>query len=185
VLIGWQLKIDKAAVLGVMAGSTTNTPSLGAAQQSLSSMPGVSPQQANLPALAYAVTYPIGCVGTIITVLILRRLFLIDIDEEIRAHARSQPKIEPPQRRTLVVENANLEGLAIRDVPSLKESGVIVARIRRANAADVGLLHASPTFDLRRPALLRLRVHARYRARTTDQLGDQSREPDLARARRR
>jgi putative transport protein len=138
VVIGWQLKIDKAAVLGVLAGSTTNTPSLGAAQQSLASMPNVSQQQANLPALAYAVSYPVGCVGTIITVLILRRLFRIDIAEEIRAHARTQPKIEPPQRRTLVIENANLEGLAIRDVPSLKESGVIVARIRRANAADVG-----------------------------------------------
>ncbi len=138
VAIGWQLGIEKAAVLGVLSGSTTNTPSLGAAQQTISSMPGVSQQQANLPALAYAVTYPVGCVGTIVTLLALKRLFRVEIGEEIRAHARTQPTIAPPQRRTLVVENANLEGLALRDVPSLKESGVIVSRIRRANAAEVG-----------------------------------------------
>ncbi len=136
-VIGWQLRIDKAAALGVLAGSTTNTPSLGAAQQTLASMPGVSQQQANLPALAYAVTYPAGCVGTIITLLTLRRLFRIDIAEELRVHARTQPMIEPPQRRTLVVENANLDGLAIRNVSSLKETGVTLSRIRRANAADV------------------------------------------------
>lgn len=137
VAIGWQLGIDKAAALGVLAGSTTNTPSLGAAQQSLASMPGVSQQQANLPALAYAVTYPAGCLGTIVTLLALRRLFRIDIAEEIRVHARAQPTIEPPTRRTLVVENANLDGLAIRNVPSLAETGVTVSRIRRANAPEV------------------------------------------------
>ncbi len=63
--MGWLLGLDGAAVLGIFSGATTNTPSLGAAQQTLASFPDVSDERAALPALAYAVTYPIGIVGII------------------------------------------------------------------------------------------------------------------------
>jgi len=51
--LGWLLGIDPAAVLGLLSGATTNTPSLGAAQQTLTTLPGVSPDRQELPALAY------------------------------------------------------------------------------------------------------------------------------------
>src|SRR4030095_1233997 len=39
---GWLLRMDWAAVLGLLSGATTNTPSLGAAQQTLAKLPGVT-----------------------------------------------------------------------------------------------------------------------------------------------
>ena len=52
-------------------------------------------------------------------------------------HCSARKGYEPLERRTLVVENPNLQGVAIGDVPGLVESGVVVSRIRRAAAADV------------------------------------------------
>ena len=76
--LGWLLGMDYAAVLGVLAGATTNTPSLGAAQQTLAELPSVSAERAALPALAYAVSYPAAIIGIIGAILLLKRLMRID-----------------------------------------------------------------------------------------------------------
>jgi putative transport protein len=85
VAFGWLLGLDRAAVLGIFSGATTNTPSLGAAQQTLSSFSDVTEDRAALPALAYAVTYPMGIVGIIGTLLALRTIFRIDVTAELNA----------------------------------------------------------------------------------------------------
>jgi putative transport protein len=136
--LGWLLNLDSAAVLGVFSGATTNTPSLGAAQQTLASFPGVTEERAALPALAYAVTYPMGIIGIIGTLLALKSMFQIDVAAEVQAFTAAGTKgIQELNRRTLVVENPNLTGVAIEDVPGLIESGVVVSRIRRAGQAAV------------------------------------------------
>src|SRR5262245_50894661 len=63
ILLGWMLGMDSAAVLGLLSGATTNTPSLGAAQQTLATIAGVSEDRLALPALSYAVTYPAAIAG--------------------------------------------------------------------------------------------------------------------------
>jgi putative transport protein len=137
-VLGWLLRFDSAAVPGIFAGATTNTPSLGAAQQTLASFPGVSPERAALPALAYAVTYPLGIFGIIATILTLKRLYQIDVAKEVEAYtAADRVGYERLERRTLVVETRNLQGVAIGDVPGSVESGVVVSRIRRAGEEDV------------------------------------------------
>ncbi|MEO8616791.1 MAG: hypothetical protein ABI600_16735 [Luteolibacter sp.] len=55
---GWIAGFDPAAVLGIFSGASTNTPSLGAATQTLGTIPGIAADRLALPALAYAVTYP-------------------------------------------------------------------------------------------------------------------------------
>ena len=77
-LIGWLAGFDFAAVLGIFSGASTNTPSLGAATQTLSTLPGISPDRQTLPALAYAATYPTAIVGIIGTLLVLKQIFRID-----------------------------------------------------------------------------------------------------------
>jgi putative transport protein len=130
---GWLLSLDSAAVLGVFSGATTNTPSLGAAQQTLASFPNVTDDRAALPALAYAVTYPMGIVGIIGTLLALRAMFRIDVAAELAALLAARGnEAAPLERRTLVVENPNLQGVSIGDVPGLVESGVVVSQMRRA-----------------------------------------------------
>jgi len=60
VLLTFLMSIEPAAVAGLFSGATTNTPSLGAAQQALAVLPGITPEIRALPALAYAVAYPGG-----------------------------------------------------------------------------------------------------------------------------
>jgi putative transport protein len=138
--LGWLLGIDPAAVLGLLSGATTNTPSLGAAQQTLTTLPGVSPDRQELPALAYAVTYPVAIAGIIGTLLALKALFRIDPLKEAEAFAAEQRRgAEPLERRTLIVENPNLEGVAVEAIPGQRETGVTVSRIRRAGEDQVRL----------------------------------------------
>ena len=62
--------------VGLYAGATTNTPALGAAQEALLS---VTPNPAaQPPGVSYAVAYPFGIVGIILSMLLLRRIFHID-----------------------------------------------------------------------------------------------------------
>jgi putative transport protein len=101
-------------------------------------LPGVSAEQNALPALAYAVAYPAGIAGIIGSLLLLRSVFRIDAARELeRFRAQQQTGDEPLERVNLVVENPNLEGLPIADVPGLRETGVIVSRIRLAGASEV------------------------------------------------
>lgn len=138
VLLGWLLGIDAAAVLGMLAGATTNTPSLGAAQQTLASLPGVAADRVALPAVAYAVSYPAAIAGIIGTLLLVKRIFRIDPVQEARdCAARQREGIDPIGRRTLVVQNPNLDGVAVRHIPSRQETGVTVTRIQHAGEAAV------------------------------------------------
>lgn len=130
-LLGALLGLDPAATLGLLAGATTNTPSLGAVQQTLGSLPGVGDERIALPALAYAVAYPAAIVGIIGSLLGLQWIFGIDPVREGEALVTQQEAaIEPLERRAMMVENPNLAGVAIADVPGRAETGVIVSRLR-------------------------------------------------------
>jgi putative transport protein len=138
VAMGWLFKIDFAAVLGLLAGATTNTPSLGAAQQTLATIPGIAQDRLALPAMAYAVAYPGAILSIIGTLLVLKAIFRIDAQGEAEAYAAEQRgRIEPLENRTLVVENPNLAGVMIDDIPSRVETGVTVSRHRRAGETEV------------------------------------------------
>lgn len=137
VVWGWLLGMDRAAALGVFSGATTNTPSLGAAQQTLTTFPHVTADRAALPALAYAVTYPLGIVGIIGTLLLLKSLFRVDVRQEREAYLSAQQHGQVPlEQRSLLIENPNMQGIALRDVPGLSESQVVISRIRRAGETE-------------------------------------------------
>lgn len=145
-LAGWLCSFDKAAVPGIFSGASTNTPSLGAATQSLASLPTVTPAQVNMPAVAYAVTYPCAILGIIGTLLLLKVIFKIDaLREAAEFAAKTHGKVEPLERRTLVVTNPKLEGLRIDSIPARVECGVTISRVRSGNgtvvATDPLLIH--------------------------------------------
>lgn len=138
VLLARTLKIDPPAVLGLLSGATTNTPSLGAAQQTLASLPGVTDEQTALPALAYAVSYPVAIVGILGTIVLLKAIFRIDARKEAESLARRRRNtIEPIQHRTLVVENPSIDGVRLDAIPGLAALGVLVSRIRRRGQPEV------------------------------------------------
>jgi putative transport protein len=137
-LIGWLAGFDMAAVLGIYSGAVTNTPSLGASSQTLGTLPGVAPDRLALPALGYAVAYPMAIVGIIGTLIALKQIFRIDPVREAAAFAeKNRAPAEPLQRRTLVVTNANLDGVRIDAIPGRIESRVTISRVGNQNGTQV------------------------------------------------
>ena len=134
---GWLFGMPLPAVAGLFAGATTNTPALGAAQQALQSA-NVDPALVTLPALSYAATYPLAIVGIILSLILLRTLFKVDVASEAARFREAQGSgVEPLQRLNLRVENPNLEGIAISAVPGIHETGVVISRYRPASSGEV------------------------------------------------
>ena len=124
------LQLDVAGVVGVLAGATTNTPSLGAAQQVLDGVKGIEDVRRGLPSLGYAVAYPFGVAGIIAGLVVLRAVFKVDPKAEADALLRARASEHPPvERRTVVVENKNLDGMAVKDIPGFAGYGVVVSRV--------------------------------------------------------
>jgi len=137
-LVGWLGGFDSASFGGLFAGATTNTPALGAAQQSLATLPSVGAERQVLPALACAVAYPGGIVGSLAVLLVLTILFRIDPAKEAEAYAAERrAAIQPLARRTLVVENAELSGASIEHACRRVDERIAISRIRRAGQAEV------------------------------------------------
>jgi putative transport protein len=129
--------VNIVAALGLFSGATTNTPSLGATQTMLRTMTGEYADLAGVPALAYAVAYPGGVFGIITVLLLLKAVFRADPEKEAAAfRAEERSGVEPLQRMNLIVENPNVENLAIGRLPG-REGGVVVSRVMRAGAAEV------------------------------------------------
>ena len=134
---GWLLGQPAPALAGLFAGATTNTPALGAAQQALASARAPAAEAA-LPALAYAASYPLGIVGIILAMLLLRRGFGIDVAAEAERFRREQGAgVEPLQRLNLRVDNPNLDGVTLGSVLGIHETSVVVSRHQPAGAGEV------------------------------------------------
>ncbi|MCU0749647.1 MAG: putative transporter [Akkermansiaceae bacterium] len=131
-VLGW----NAGALAGIFSGATTNTPSLGAAQQAMST--AGKGDLASQAAMAYAVAYPFGVMGIILVIVMLRVVFRIDPQKEL-AELKEQMSlgVREPKRASLRVENPNLEGVPIRNVPGLGDDGAVVSRIRRRDETEV------------------------------------------------
>lgn len=131
-VLGW----NAGALAGIFSGATTNTPSLGAAQQAMST--AGKADLASQAAMAYAVAYPFGVMGIILVIVMLRVVFRIDPKKEL-AELKEQMSlgVREPKRASLRVENPNLEGVPIRNVPGLGDDGAVVSRIRRKDETEV------------------------------------------------
>ena len=108
-------------MVGVLSGAVTNTPGLGAAQSVVDSA------QASTMATAYAVAYPLGVVGIILSMLIIRWVFRIKIDREASKAARS----DAPRtvRVDVRVTNHAIFGKTIEEISRITRSHFVVARI--------------------------------------------------------
>lgn len=111
-------------MIGVLCGATTNTPALGAAQQALEQL-GISVQGA---ALGCAVTYPLGVVGVILAMIVVRKLFVRQSD--IRA-GNSQDEADHTFVAGFSVENPGINGLTIREVASAAKGHFVISRLWR------------------------------------------------------
>ncbi len=75
VCVGRFTHVPMPVAVGLFSGATTNTPSLGAAQTALTGLPWYTSGMGDLPGLGYAVAYPFGMLGLILTMIVMRRFF--------------------------------------------------------------------------------------------------------------
>jgi putative transport protein len=118
-------------VLGLFSGAVTNTPSLGAAQQVLKEV-GASPDALGLPSLGYAMAYPFGIAGILLTMLGLRAVFRLDAVAAANSfEERRRGEVAAVETMNVMLRNADLDGRTIGDLKELAEAGVIVSRMMR------------------------------------------------------
>lgn len=117
--------------VGLFSGGTTNTPSLAAAQQALQSLPaGANPETAKMPAVGYAIAYPFGVLGIILTMYVLKWVFRISPQQEAEALEKLEgTKIPKMHARAIQVTNPAVDGLEIGEVSAVRSGKVVVSRL--------------------------------------------------------
>jgi len=119
------------AVLGIFSGAVTNTPSLGAAQQILQEV-GASAEAVGTPSLGYAVAYPFGIIGILITMGLVRMAFRIDPVAEAEAFEKKRKaEVESLETLDVAVRNPAVVGTALKDVHLFGDLGVMTSRMLR------------------------------------------------------
>ena len=125
VLISEVGHVPMGDMIGILCGATTNTPALGAAQQALEQLG----ESADRAALSCAITYPLGVVGVILAMLLVRKLFVRKEDiERIDSDASNQTYIA-----TFRVCNPAIVGKSIKDVVAWSGVKFVISRLWREN----------------------------------------------------
>jgi putative transport protein len=133
-------------ILGTYSGAVTNTPSLGAGQQILNEL-GAQPAEMGVMGMGYAVAYPFGICGILLTMWLVRLVFKINIEREARHfEQQSGQNKRNLQTMNLAVRNPNLDGLMLQEIPSLEDGQVICSRLKRGEALMVP--HATTRIQL-------------------------------------
>ncbi len=131
-------KVPVPAVVGLFSGATTNTPALAAAQQALKDVVGLPPDAVTQPALAYALAYPFGILGIILTMLIVKLTCRVDPQSEAAQFLQQQAAATPkPMTMNIEVTNPNLDGLPLEKVPLYDDGGIVVSRVLHGNEVVV------------------------------------------------
>ncbi|MEB3455416.1 putative transporter [Pasteurella multocida] len=118
-------------ILGIYSGAVTNTPSLGAGQQILSEL-GLT-QTTSTMGMAYAMAYPFGICGILLSMWLIRLFFRIKIDDEAKNFLKeSGQDKETLGSINIRVTNPNLDGLRLVDIPGFDEKrDVVCTRLKR------------------------------------------------------
>jgi len=118
-------------MVGILSGAVTNTPGLGAAQQALKEVVPGNPG-AEIPniSLGYAVAYPFGVLGIIITMLIIRSITRTNIAKEITLYNQNQQPDEAlPEKVSILITNSSFEGKRVTELKGMLKNEFIVSRI--------------------------------------------------------
>lgn len=138
--------IPITTMVGIMSGAVTNTPGLGAAQQANSDLTGIDAPEI---ALGYAVAYPLGVVGCILSLLALRSFFRVDLKKEEKAAEEANGLQQDLTVRPVTIEihNEAVDGKKIREIHPLLKRQFVISRISHASGEGTEL--AGPDTVLR------------------------------------
>ena len=126
-------RVPMSMMVGILSGAVTNTPGLGAAQEALRQLHDAG-QIGEIPqiALGYAVAYPLGVVGIITALILIRIIFKISFDKETeKLNATDETLSEKPEKLTLRFQNKLVEGRKLSDIKHLIGRNFVVSRLKR------------------------------------------------------
>lgn len=128
------------AMAGILAGAVTNTPSLGAAQQSNFSMTGVDAPEI---ATGYAVAYPLGVLGVIVAFILLKYILRIKPTREEVEAERGVGQLEQLTVRTITLEvtNQRINGNTVKQVRDITGRRFVISRIINADGEQNAQVH--------------------------------------------
>lgn len=129
------------AMTGVLYGAVTNTPGLGAAQQTYSDITG---QPNAIFAQGYAVAYPLGVVGIILSIATLRPLLRIKIDNEQQQYNDNRHQNDN-QVKALTIEatNPSIYGKSIKETLRISGRKIVITRIKRKDTGTIEMASAN------------------------------------------
>ncbi len=113
------------ALVGVMSGAVTNTPGLAAAQQTVA-----TPEAANTMAMGYAAAYPLGVVGIILAMFIIKWIFRINVADEIKQLEKErEDNMLKPYLVSFEVTNELIDGHTILELHNVIQCNFVVSRL--------------------------------------------------------
>lgn len=133
--------ISISNLVGVLSGAVTNTPGLGAAQQTLTEIHGASPETANAikgMAMGYAAAYPLGVVGIILSMILIKVIFRINFDTEQKSleEENEQSQLQP-HVITLKVTNELIFNHTIKELHDVIDRNYVISRMKKASTGEV------------------------------------------------
>lgn len=131
-ILHWTTGISLPNMVGLLCGAVTNTPALGAAQQALLQINPDSNNEVMDMALACAVTYPLGVVGVILAIILLKGLFLDKQGQEQKG-----PRDNTTYIAEFQVSNPAIYGKSIKDIMKLTNKHFVISRIWRNGKVSI------------------------------------------------
>ena len=123
VVCSYTTEVSLPNMVGILCGATTNTPALGAAQQTLKQM-GL---ESSTPALGCAVAYPLGVIGVILAVLLIRKLLVRREDLEVK----EKDDANKTYIAAFQVHNPAIFDKSIKDIAHMSYPKFVISRLWR------------------------------------------------------
>lgn len=129
VLGSYVTNISLPDMVGILCGATTNTPALGAAQQTLKQM-GL---ESSTPALGCAVAYPLGVIGVILAVLLIRKLLVRRADLEVQ----EKDDTNKTYIAAFQVHNPAIFDKSIKEIAHMSHPKFVISRLWRDGKVSI------------------------------------------------
>lgn len=142
VILHYASGIPMPTMVGILSGAVTNTPGLGAAQQAFSDMHGVSD---NTIALGYAVAYPLGVIGIILSIILIKYIFRVSFDKENeQLNSEDSSHTNEAKPISLIVKNPAIFNKTVAELSNLLEHrDFVISRVWRDSNKQIEIASAN------------------------------------------
>jgi putative transport protein len=126
-------RVSMPMMVGIMSGAVTNTPGLGAAQEALRQVHDAG-RISEIPpiALGYAIAYPLAVVGIILSMVTLRKVFSVRMEEEEKKlEKEAEASLIKPVILTLKLSNKAISGKPLHEIKQLVGREFVITRLCR------------------------------------------------------